>query len=144
MAGRASVELHTLIFFRGREVIADARVTKVKANGLVVFVPRYGIEGAVFLTPKEDGKGGGSKGGGGSGGGTGGSGAGGSGSGGQQQQFVLDEERQTVASADGSVRFSIFDKCAVRIAVEEGAGRRRQLVLALVPRALLPESERMA
>lgn len=30
LAGRASVELHTLIFFRGRQVVADARVTKVR------------------------------------------------------------------------------------------------------------------
>lgn len=29
LAGRASVELHTLIFFRGRTVVADARVTRV-------------------------------------------------------------------------------------------------------------------
>ena len=29
MAGRASVELHTLIFFKDRTVIADARITKV-------------------------------------------------------------------------------------------------------------------
>lgn len=29
LAGRASVELHTLIFFKDRTVIADARVTKV-------------------------------------------------------------------------------------------------------------------
>lgn len=32
MAGRASVELHTLIFFRGRDVVADARVTKVRVR----------------------------------------------------------------------------------------------------------------
>jgi hypothetical protein len=31
MAGRASVELHTLIFFRSRQVVADARVTKASA-----------------------------------------------------------------------------------------------------------------
>jgi exoribonuclease R len=31
MAGRASVELHTLIFFKDRTVLADARVTKVRA-----------------------------------------------------------------------------------------------------------------
>ncbi len=30
MAGRASVELHTLIFFRSRQMVADARVTKVR------------------------------------------------------------------------------------------------------------------
>lgn len=29
MAGRASVELHTLIFFRDRTALADARITKV-------------------------------------------------------------------------------------------------------------------
>ncbi len=32
LAGRASVELHTLIFFRNRTVIADARVTKVSPH----------------------------------------------------------------------------------------------------------------
>ena len=32
MAGRASVELHTLIFFRERQVVADARITKVSAH----------------------------------------------------------------------------------------------------------------
>ena len=31
MAGRASVELHTLIFFRDRQVVADARITKVRS-----------------------------------------------------------------------------------------------------------------
>ncbi|KAI8464454.1 MAG: hypothetical protein J3K34DRAFT_526194 [Monoraphidium minutum] len=127
MAGRASVELHTLIFFRSREVVADARVTKVKANGLIVFVPRYGIEGPVYLTPK---------GGGGDGGGGGGDA--------QAPQFVLDEERQVVTSADGALRFAVFDKCAVRIRVEEGAGHRRALVLSLVPRGELPAGEIMA
>ena len=29
MAGRASVELHTLIYFKDRTVLADARITKV-------------------------------------------------------------------------------------------------------------------
>lgn len=34
MAGRASVELHTLIFFKDRTVVADARVTKVPSPSL--------------------------------------------------------------------------------------------------------------
>ena len=29
MAGRASVELHTLIFFKDRTIVADARITRV-------------------------------------------------------------------------------------------------------------------
>jgi hypothetical protein len=32
LAGRASVELHTLIFFNKRTVVADARVTRVSAR----------------------------------------------------------------------------------------------------------------
>lgn len=136
MAGRASAELHTLIFFNNRTVVADARVTKVKANGLVVFVPKYGIEGPVYLAgpkdknnhnpttappaavqpPPTDGRG---------------------------LQYILDEEAQTVRSTDGSVAFSVFDKCAVRISVEVGVAHRRSLVLQLVERGLVPESERV-
>lgn len=48
-AGRASVDLHTLIFFKDKEIFADARVTRVKSNGLIVFVPKYGIEGSIML-----------------------------------------------------------------------------------------------
>jgi exosome complex exonuclease DIS3/RRP44 len=50
-AGRSSVELHTLLFFRGRTVVADARVTRCRANGLIVFVPKYGIEGPLLFPP---------------------------------------------------------------------------------------------
>ena len=49
-AGRASVELHTLVFFRKRKIIADARVFRVRANGLIVFVPKFGIEGPVLFS----------------------------------------------------------------------------------------------
>lgn len=48
-AGRASTALHTLIFFRGRETVEDAHIIKVKENGVVVLVPRYGIEGIVYV-----------------------------------------------------------------------------------------------
>jgi exosome complex exonuclease DIS3/RRP44 len=58
-------------------------------------------------------------------------------------QFVLDEEKQTVVSTDGSIRFAVFDKCAVRITVEEGASHRRSLLLALVPRSELPAGDQL-
>jgi len=48
-AGRASVELHTMVFFRKRKIVADARVFKVRSNGLVVFVPKFGIEGPILF-----------------------------------------------------------------------------------------------
>ena len=51
-AGRASVGLHTLIFFRSREAVEDAHIIKVKENGVVVLVPRYGIEGIVYVSER--------------------------------------------------------------------------------------------
>ena len=101
----------------------------MRANGLIVFVPKYGIEGPVYLeptaaapsssapaaAPAADSAG----------------------------AFVYDEEHQRVSSRDGSVQYRVFDKCAVRIVVEEGAGNRRQLVLQLVPRGELPAGEVM-
>lgn len=96
----------------------------------MVFVPKYGIEGPVYLTSKakeqqrqnvgastsaQDKK--------------------------ADDEYTLDEEKQTVVSKDGSRRFTVFDKSAVQISVVEGTGRRRQLVLQLVDRALLPASE---
>jgi len=48
-AGRASVGLHTLIYFRKGEVEEDAYIIKVRDNGIVVLVPRYGIEGIVYV-----------------------------------------------------------------------------------------------
>ena len=49
MAGRASVELHTLIFFRGKVVVTEARVIRVRENGLILFVPKFGIEAPVYF-----------------------------------------------------------------------------------------------
>ena len=91
-------------------------------------MPKYGIEGPVYLTGKakearmqgigafKDAKSG-------------------------EQEFQLDEEEQSIASKDGSVRIGIFDKAAVRISVVEGAGHRRQLLLQLVDCAVLPQTE---
>lgn len=82
-------------------------------------MPRYGIEGPVFLTEKE------------------GEAAAAAADVQQQPQFVLDEDKQTLVAADGSVRYSVFDKCAVRISVVEGAARRRSIKMALIPRSEL-------
>ena len=174
MAGRASVELHTLIFFRSRQVVADARVTKasgrwgqsiagvalpvwlpggggkrctsaracfplpacatndhapacclpcpaqVRANGLIVFVPKYGIEGPVYLEDSAaaaaaaDGpapSSGGRK-----------KGAALAPAAAADSLYVYDEEKQTVRSKDGSTHYTMFDKCAVRCAAVRVGG----------------------
>lgn len=54
LAGRSSVELHTRIFFRGKTTLADARVVKLQANGMIVMVPKFGIEGPVYFGEKGD------------------------------------------------------------------------------------------
>jgi exoribonuclease R len=53
-AGRSSSQLYTLIFFRDKETFADARVVRVQANGLIVFVPKFGIEGPVYFETQDD------------------------------------------------------------------------------------------
>jgi exoribonuclease R len=53
-AGRSSSQLYTLIFFRDKETLADARIVRVQANGLIVFVPKFGIEGPVYFGTRDD------------------------------------------------------------------------------------------
>lgn len=78
-AGRASIELHTITFFQNkygrneasspfdaisiaalsqvssiglfsrRQVVTDGRVVRISKSGIVVFVPKYGVEGPIHL-----------------------------------------------------------------------------------------------
>lgn len=112
-AGRASVELHTLIFFKNRPITADARIVKVRQNGIIVFVPKFGIEGPVYFVAK------GAE---------------------AEAAFTIDETKQCVSAVDGSASYTVFDKVAVFIKVEEAAGGRRQLVLTLASRDDLDSS----
>lgn len=145
LAARASVELHTLLFFRARQrkerkegkdgiTIADARVVGVRANGVVVFVPRFGIEGpALFENSGSENK--------------------------EGESTSSSSAKGWTLSADGcgatdpvsgkSVR--VFDVVTVRISVRGGGngakkgsndgggsgGGRERLVLELVDRSLL-------
>ncbi|KAG9602467.1 ribonuclease R, partial [Aureobasidium melanogenum] len=49
MAGRASVEYYVGQALKGRVVDEDGFVMRVFSNGIVVFVPRFGIEGLIRL-----------------------------------------------------------------------------------------------
>lgn len=48
-AQRASIQLHTQLFFKGRAVMEEAFVLMPKKNSLQVILPKYGFEGHVFL-----------------------------------------------------------------------------------------------
>ncbi|PIA46664.1 hypothetical protein AQUCO_01500303v1 [Aquilegia coerulea] len=104
MASWASVELHTLIFFRKRPTDTEARIVKIRANGFIVFVPKYGIEGPVYLTPK------GEKGG----------------------DWVVDEEHQKVKKMDGSISYSVLQMVQIHMEVVEPQPNRPKLQLTLM------------
>jgi exosome complex exonuclease DIS3/RRP44 len=128
-AGRASVELHTLFFFRGREVIADARVTRCRANGLIVFVPKYGIEGPVLFDAADDGdaepprkraKA----------------------APGAVTEWELADDGCSVAHRGGGARYTLFDRVAVRLKVVSSAvARRERLSVSLAELSQIQASE---
>lgn len=102
-AARSSVDLHTHIFFRDRILDQDAYVLGVRKNALQIFVPRFGIEGNLFLSlPNAP----------------------------QTSIFVFDEEEQSQSC--GSVKIKVFDKVVVRIRVDLQRMQRERLVLELV------------
>ncbi|GMR47969.1 hypothetical protein PMAYCL1PPCAC_18164 [Pristionchus mayeri] len=48
-AGRASVQLMTMEYFKGKEEEADGYIAGIRHNGVQIFVPKYGIEAVVVL-----------------------------------------------------------------------------------------------
>ena len=109
LAGRASVELHTHIFFKGKVVTIDARVIKVLRNGVVVFIPKYGLEGAVHLldetAPAETGE--------------------------KQQPVVVAEDGMSLVARGGALSLRVFDRVDVTIEVVIGVANRPRLTLTL-------------
>jgi exosome complex exonuclease DIS3/RRP44 len=110
-------------------------VLQIRPKGIVLFVPKFGIEGPVDriddAATSADAA----------------NVAGPSASSGEARKdaeaaFVCDVRRQVATARDGRV-FRVFDKAAVRISVETVSNNRRRLVLELVDRSLLPESEKV-
>ena len=62
----------------------------------------------------------------------------------EEEEFVLDEDKQMILSRDGRRSYTVFDKAAVKISVEETFGHRRHLQLSLVERSELPPGEQMS
>lgn len=53
-AGRASVALNTHIFFRGKTHDEEGYVLFVRKNALQVLIPKYGLEGTIYLSERKD------------------------------------------------------------------------------------------
>ncbi|KAK1732255.1 exosome complex exonuclease RRP44 [Skeletonema marinoi] len=137
LAGRASVQLHTLIFFAGGEegegggakeedaYVLDVETSPNSEPSFTVMVPRYGIEGRVRLShiaAKDD------------------------------ENLIRDPEKHRLAYKDaksGKMKASVavFDKVRVKIWVRSSRDRKELIVDLLEPRALadptvLEEKER--
>ena len=123
LAGRASVQLHTLIFFAGDEdgggaKEEDAYVLDVETDGesepaFTVMVPRYGIEGKVRLGHID----------------------------GKDERLVRDPEKFKLSYKDGETgkvvaSVKVFDKVRVRIWVRSSRDRRELVVDLLQPEQL--------
>lgn len=113
LAGRASVQLHTLIFFSGdgakeeTAYVLDVNTDEDSPPSFTVMVPRYGIEGRVLLDiPMQD----------------------------PDLQRFPEEHRIVYHKGNGSSVMSIqvFDKVKVRIWVREVSDDQRELVLDLI------------
>ena len=126
LAGRASGSLHTNIFFKDRIVMERGLVMRLKANGAVVLVPRFGLEAVIVL---------------------------GRGDGATQirstvitgrgtatahtapaaRSLVYDESSQVLTdAANPALRLRVFDEVTVAICVEERVRYRRELVVRIM------------
>jgi exosome complex exonuclease DIS3/RRP44 len=90
LASRESTRLFTHIFLKDRTITEQAYVTGVKQNGFSVIVPRYGIEGKVYIGSVKD----------------------------AAKKFNFDEAEQVLQSLDGKTRITVFDKVTVQIRVD--------------------------
>ena len=115
LAGRASVQLHTLIFFAGEggkeedAYVLDVDTDESKEPSFTVMVPRYGIEGRVNLSIVAHDPG--------------------------LVRFP-DEHRITFKKGDATFSVKVFDRVRVRIWVREIQGDQRELVIDWIPLSL--------
>eukprot|EP00039_Didymoeca_costata_P030881 m.31903 g.31903 ORF g.31903 m.31903 type:complete len:951 (-) comp8358_c0_seq3:35-2887(-) len=89
-ASRASVDLYSCIFFKDKEIDTDAYILRVCKNAVTVLVPKYGIEGPVYLEQKAT----------------------------ESKKPIAYNEKNNSVSV-GSVSFRVFDKLIVQVRVEE-------------------------
>ena len=117
-AARASIRLHTEIFFREKSRVEKGFVLFVHRNALQVLIPKYGVEGMVFfdgVSASETGS---------------------------KRSLTHDNEKPTL-TVEGVV-FRLFDRVTVRLEVERSSIQQSKLKLYLVSPVipgLYPEEE---
>lgn len=116
-AGRASVALHTHLFFRGRVQDEEGYVLFVRKNALQILIPKYGLEGTLYVAPKKGEE--------------------------SKANFVYNDEDQTQKCGD--ILFRPFDPVTVQLSLDRSNLQHEKLVLKLVkpviPGFSVPSSE---
>ncbi|GMH41507.1 hypothetical protein BSKO_09417 [Bryopsis sp. KO-2023] len=106
-AGRDSASLFTLLYFRNKTTIEEGRVmglVGIKKRGIIVFIPKFGIEGPVFRVKGSD----------------------------DTWDFVPEAGGVGIVSRDGARRFRVFDKVKVQIEVKAVDAIEDEVVLSVV------------
>ncbi|WAR11579.1 RRP44-like protein, partial [Mya arenaria] len=88
-AGRASVNLHTHLFFKKRVVDEEGYILFVRKNAVQVLIPKYGLEATLYLNTESRKKG---------------------------PVFVFNEEENTQSCGDVTLR--VFDRLIVQISID--------------------------
>jgi len=103
-ASRASVNLHTHVFFRGASRDEDGYVLYVRQNAIQVMIPKYGLEGTLFIRSEQEGD--------------------------QKAPFVFNDEEPSQTC--GEVKICLFQKLRVRLSLDSSNVQHEKLVLHLV------------
>ncbi|XP_060878753.1 exosome complex exonuclease RRP44 [Metopolophium dirhodum] len=108
-AERASVALNTHIFFRGKIRDEEGYILYVRKNALQILIPKYGLEGTLFLSPRK----------------------------GQLQAatFIYNEEEQTQRC--GEIVFRTFDPVSIQLSLDSSNVQHERIVLKLVKPEIL-------
>eukprot|EP00803_Ostreobium_quekettii_P005055 evm.model.scf_416.5 EVM.evm.TU.scf_416.5 scf_416:66259-78048(-) len=107
-AGRASVTLFTLIYFKQKGTVTEAaRVVGLRKKSVIVFVPKYGIEGMVgrILSGGEEAA---------------------------KWDYVMNKSGNGVVSQSGKRSLKVFDSVTVRIEVKTTQGYEEEVIMSLV------------
>ncbi|KAL7049701.1 hypothetical protein ACKWTF_003825 [Chironomus riparius] len=102
-AGRASVALNTHLFFRNRTEEVEGYVLFVRKNALQILIPKYGLEGTIYLTGKHTNS---------------------------AVNFIYNEENQSQQC--GSVIFHSFDPVIVRLSLDSTNIQHEKLTFELL------------
>ncbi|XP_065668726.1 exosome complex exonuclease RRP44 isoform X2 [Hydra vulgaris] len=101
-AARASINLHTQIYFKNRICDEIGYVLFVRKNALQILIPKYGLEGTVYLSSNKD----------------------------AESPFRFDEE--SLSQTFGNVTIKVFDKVIVQVSIEKKTIQTSEMKLKLV------------